>query len=74
MKVNRALDLLAVVALTEDLPAAHLLRGQVGTVVERLAPDVYEIEFSDVDGQTYACLALRADQLMVLHYQPVETA
>jgi hypothetical protein len=46
-----------------------LRRGQVGTVVEELAPNVFEVEFSDDSGRTYASLALRSDQLMVLHYQ-----
>lgn len=44
----------------------------MGTVVEVLAPDVFEVEFSDDDGRTYAMLALRMEQLMVLHYEPVE--
>jgi len=68
------IDLLNVVALTEELPDRGLPRGQVGTVVETLAPDVYEVEFSDDDGRTFASLALRADQLLVLHYQPVKVA
>ena len=38
---------LDVVALTEDLPQYKVYRGQVGTVVEPLAPGVFEIEFSD---------------------------
>ena len=71
VSVIRSIRLLDVVALTEDLPERGLLRGQVGTVVEHLAPDVFEVEFSDNDGRTYATLALRADQLMVLHHQPV---
>jgi hypothetical protein len=50
------------------------MRGQVDTVVEPLAPDVYEVEFSDDEGRAYALLALRADQLLVLHYRPVEAA
>jgi len=57
-----------VVALLVDLPDRGLRRGQVGTVVETLAPDVFEVEFSDDVGRTYAMLALRADQFMVLHY------
>lgn len=61
-----------VVALTEDLPQKGLLRGQVGTIVETLAPNVFEVEFSDDNGHTYATLALRSEQLMVLHYQFVE--
>ena len=68
MKTN--IELLDVVALTEDWAARGLLRGQVGTVVEVLAPGVFEVEFSDDDGRTYASLAVPADRLMVLHYEP----
>ena len=63
-----------VVALTEELPQRGLVRGQVGTVVEVLARGVFEVEFSDDSGKTYATLALRADQLLVLHYEPAKTA
>ena len=62
--MNTAINLLDVVALTEDLPERGLYRGQVGTVVES-SPDVFEVEFSDNDGRTYATLALRDKQLMV---------
>jgi hypothetical protein len=65
------IELLDVVALTEDLPERSLRRGQVGTVVELLDDDVFEVEFADNQGRTYATLALKADQLMVLHYEPV---
>jgi hypothetical protein len=65
---------LDVVALIEDLPERGLSRGQIGTVVEELAPDVFEVEFSDNEGRTYATLALRADQLMVLRYEPMLAA
>ena len=65
------LRLLDVVALAEERPERGLRRGQVGTVVEKLAEDVYEVEFSDNAGRTYATLALRADELMILHHQPV---
>ncbi len=41
---------------------------------ESLAPDVFEVEFCDNDGRTYAMLALEAFQLMLLHHEPVETA
>jgi hypothetical protein len=62
---------LDVVALLEDLPSHGLVRGQVGTAVERLSPDVFEVEFSDDEGRSYAMLALKVDQLMVLHHSPV---
>ena len=49
----------AVVALLEDLPEADLVRGQVGTVVESWAPGVYEVEFADDNGRTYATVAFK---------------
>jgi hypothetical protein len=66
--------LLDVVALTTDLPDKGLVRGQVGTIVELLGPDVYEVEFSDDDGHAYALLPLRDQELMTLHYHPHEAA
>ncbi len=72
--MNDILKLLDVVALLEDLPSHGLRRGQVGTVVEELAPNVFEVEFSDDNGRTYAQLALRANQLIVLHYEPALAA
>lgn len=67
------IKLLEVVALTEDLHQKHLLRGQVGTVVETLAEGVYEVEFSDDDGRTFATAALRESQLMPLRYRPASS-
>ncbi len=67
------LDILDVVALTEDLPERGLYRGQVGTVVEILEPGVFEVEFSDDEGRAYASVALRDNQLLMLRYEPVET-
>jgi hypothetical protein len=68
------INLLDVVALTSDLPDRGLVRGQVGTVVELLGPDVCEVEFADDDGRTYAQLALPGEQLLVLHYAPPQAA
>ncbi|MBI4291595.1 MAG: DUF4926 domain-containing protein [Betaproteobacteria bacterium] len=68
--MKTSIKLLDVVALTEDLLEHKLLRGQVGTVVEVLAPDVFEVEFCDDDGRTYKSTALEASQLIVLHYRP----
>lgn len=72
--MTQPIQLLDVVALTVDLPERGLSRGQVGTVVETHAPDVFEVEFVDDDGRTYALLPLQASQLMVLHYQPLQVA
>jgi hypothetical protein len=64
------LEMLSAVALVEELPEKGLRRGQVGTIVENLAPGVYEVEFSDDNGHTYASVALAADQLMRLYHEP----
>jgi Domain of unknown function (DUF4926) len=68
------IELLSVIALLEDLPEHGLVRGQVGTVVESWAPGVFEVEFSDDSGRPYAVVALKADQLMRLHHEPVHEA
>lgn len=60
-------QMLDVVALLTNLPGQGLVRGQVGTVVE-LLDGACEVEFSDDDGRGYAELALRSDQLLVLHH------
>lgn len=69
-----AIHLLDVVALTADLPDKGLRRGQVGTVVEILAPGVFEVEFSDDHGKTYAQLPVSERQLLILHYQSLQVA
>ena len=66
--------LLDVIALLDEAPLNGLVRGQVGTVVEVVAPGVFEVEFSDDNGRTYASLALRSNQLLVLHHKQLATA
>ena len=68
------IELLSVVALLEDLPEHGLVRGQVGTVVENWAPGVFEVEFSDDSGRSYAMVALKSEQLMRLHHAPIHQA
>ena len=68
------IEMHSVVALVEDLPDKGLVRGQVGTVVETWAPGVYEVEFFDAGGRTYAMVALKTQQLMRLHHEPVHEA
>jgi len=48
--MDQSIQLFDVAALTEDLPQRDLNRGQVGTVVEILDQDNFEVEFSDNDG------------------------
>lgn len=64
------IPLLASVALTADLPDKELTRGQIGTVVEFLERDGEQallVEFSNENGETYAMIDLKPEQLMVLH-------
>jgi Domain of unknown function (DUF4926) len=63
-------SVLDVVALLDDLPAAGLARGQVGTVVESLDEKTALVEFSGDDGRAFAVVPCPRDQLLVLHYAP----
>jgi Domain of unknown function (DUF4926) len=69
-----ALEILSVVALMEELPENGLRRGQVGTIVESFAPGLYEVEFSDDLGRTYASAAVRGDRLLRLYHEPKQHA
>ena len=64
-------ELFNVVALRRDLDEHELRRGQVGTIVEQLGEGVFEVEFSDNNGHTYATLGVKAENLLVLHYEPI---
>ncbi len=50
--------LLDTVALTHDIPAAGLRRGDLGAIVEVLASDAMEVEFVAASGRTQALLTL----------------
>jgi len=66
--------LLDIVALLVDKPEEQLVTGQVGTVVELLAPDVYEVEFLDSKGKTIAVTELKRADLLLLQHEPVMAA
>lgn len=68
--MNHEIRMLDVVALTDDIVDHGLLRRQVGPVVESLDQAVFEVEFVDNDGKTYAMLPLKSSRVLVLHYQP----
>jgi len=61
---SRPLKLLDVVALLVDKPEERLVTGQVGTVVELLSPDVYEVEFVDSKGTHYRGDGTEASRLV----------
>ena len=68
--MSGSIELLDVVALTVARRESGLVRGQVGTVVEALDVDVFEVEFADAHGRAYACEAIPEADLMVLHHEP----
>jgi Domain of unknown function (DUF4926) len=65
------MKLLDTVALLENIPDLSLYRGQVGTIVEVYEPEVFEVEFVDIQGHTYALETLNSQQLILLHHQPL---
>jgi hypothetical protein len=65
------MKMLDVVALTQNLPDLGLYKGQVGTIIEVYEPTVFEVEFVDLNGRTYAVETLNASQLMQLYYAPL---
>jgi hypothetical protein len=71
---NRPLSLFDVVAVKRPLPAKHLATGQVGTIVEILSKEAFEVEFIDDAGKPYAQVPLRADQLIPLQFSPKRPA
>lgn len=66
--------LLDVVALLGDKPEEGLVAGQVGTVVEVLAPGVFEVEFLDSQGRTVGLAGLRRAELLALRHEPAVAA
>ncbi len=56
--MNEAIHELDVVAILRSHAERGLVAGQVGTVVESLADDHFEVEFSGDDGRAYATAAL----------------
>ena len=62
------IEMLDSVALTADVPALGLTRGEVGAVVEVFGDgSAFEVEFCDPSGATYGLHTLRPDQLIPLH-------
>lgn len=65
------MKLLDVVALSQNLPEKHLSRGQVGTIVKVLEAGVYEVEFRELDGETYALAAAEEKNMIQLIHQAI---
>jgi len=66
--------LLDVAALLEDKPAEKLVAGRVGTVAEVLALGVFEVEFLDSKGRTFAVAELKREELLALRHELLTAA
>lgn len=66
---SSAIKVLDVVALLRDIPESNLKKGQVGTVVEQLDDNVFEIEFLTQRGETIALESFNATDLFLLHFE-----
>jgi len=66
--MNRKLKILDVVAILIDIPEKRIVKGQVGTVVEDLDDNNFEIEFSDDEGKAIAMASVETKDLLLLHY------
>jgi hypothetical protein len=71
---NNPAKLLDVIALLADKPEEKLASGQVGTIVEVLAPGVFEVEFLDADGRTIGFAELHREEFLVLRHEPALAA
>lgn len=71
---NAPVKLLDVVALLGDKPAEGLVAGQVGTIVDVLAPGVFEVEFLDASGKTAALTELKRAELLLLKHEAAVAA
>jgi Domain of unknown function (DUF4926) len=66
---NNKIKIVDVIALLNDQPNKMLLRGQIGTVVEQLNENVFEVEFVNTKGETIALEEVHADNLFLLHFE-----
>ncbi len=66
---SRKLKILDVAALLKNIPEKNLLMGQVGTIVEYHAENVLEVEFANNNGETIVLASVKADNLLLLHYE-----
>ena len=58
-----------VVALLKDFPERKLVKGQVGTIVEQLDENVFEVEFINKKGETLSLETLKDSDLFLLHFE-----
>ena len=53
-----------------DRPDLGLVQGWVGTLLSKLTPGVWEVEFADGQGRTIATAPLPANDFLILQMDP----
>jgi hypothetical protein len=66
---KEALKVFDTVAILITRPRKEFVCGQVGTIVEELEKDVFEVEFADKFGNTISQFAVHSADLILLHYE-----
>ena len=74
MTKQRPPKLLDLIAVTNSPDDAEVAPGDVGTVVELLAPDGLEVEFLDRDGRTRCVATLNVNDVLVLNRERTKIA
>ena len=64
-------QLFDVIALVRDDPSKGLVAGHVGTIIELLPNEHFEVEFCDESGVAYAQGAFHRKNILLLHYNPI---
>lgn len=64
------MKLLDVVAMLEDMPSQHLLKGQMSTVVDELDDRSVSVKFGNLDGEAYALTLFAVVMLMAPPHSP----
>lgn len=62
------IGLFSIVAILKDSPENKVVSGQVGTIVELLDNETFEVEFTDKKGQTISEFTVKQADLMLLHH------
>jgi len=53
----------------KDISEKNLVKGQVGTIIEKWKDHVFEVEFCNANGETLALAEIDEADLLLLHYQ-----
>jgi hypothetical protein len=64
--MNKTINEIDVVSLTQDLPELGLNRGETGTVVEKTESGVFLVEFSNEKGEMISLESLKREQIVLV--------